>query len=108
VRSAEDFGWIGKMVGCYASDRGSKRDVGSIKRACLDAVHCLEILAMSDQDLDQNVPSIRLRQPGVVVYLCGIATSVLTIFAVKWGNAHDFYPMGWSTSAWTATASTGM
>jgi hypothetical protein len=96
------------MVGCYASDRGSKRDVGSIKRACLDAVHCLEILAMSDQDLDQNVPSIRLRQPGVVVYLCGIATSVLTIFAVKWGNAHDFYPMGWSTSAWTATASTGM
>jgi len=50
---------------------------------------------MSDQDLDQNAPSIRLKQPGVIVYLCGIATSVLTIFAVKWGNAHDFYPMGW-------------
>ena len=50
---------------------------------------------MSDQALDQNVPSIRLRQPGAIVYLSGIATSVLTIFAVKWGNAHDFYPMGW-------------
>jgi hypothetical protein len=66
-----------------------------MQRACFDAVLCLEILAMSDQGLDQDVPSLRLRQPGVIVYLCGIATSLLTIFAVKWGNAHDFYPMGW-------------
>ena len=50
---------------------------------------------MSDQGLDQDIPSLRLRRPGVVVYLCGIATSVLTIFAVKWGNMHDVYPMGW-------------
>jgi hypothetical protein len=55
----------------------------------------LEFLAMSDQGLDLDIPSLRLRRPGVIVYLCGIATSVLTIFAVKWGNVHDFYPMGW-------------
>jgi hypothetical protein len=50
---------------------------------------------MLDQGLDQNIPSLRLRRPGVIVYLCGIATSVVTIFAVKWGNMHEFYPMGW-------------
>lgn len=33
---------------------------------------------MSDQGLDQALSSLRLRQPGVVVYFSGIATSVLT------------------------------
>lgn len=44
---------------------------------------------------DQNTPSIKLRQPGLIVYACGFATSIGTILAVKYCNRSDFYVMGW-------------
>lgn len=50
---------------------------------------------MSELDQNMETPSIRLRQPGLLVYLCGIATSILTIVAVHWVNRNGTYIMGW-------------
>ena len=53
------------------------------------------VFTMSEFDPNMDTPSIRLRQPGLLVYLCGIATSILTIFAVHWVNRNGTYIMGW-------------
>jgi hypothetical protein len=52
-------------------------------------------MAIDHDERDAAIPSIRLRQPGVLVYLCGIATSVATIFAVYLANRNGVHVMSW-------------
>src|SRR4051794_29638568 len=54
---------------------------------------------MEDQERSNDSLSIRLRQPGLIVYLCGIGTSILTILAVQRANRNGVDVMGWFINA---------